>query len=67
MVPAVGTGAVLSMRVWYVTAALLPQPSATVTVMTALQSPTVLAVVLNAPGQLSVAVVAAIAAASAAA
>jgi hypothetical protein len=63
----VTTGGVLSILVLYVTLAELPQPSVTVTVITAEQVPTVLAVVVNAPGQLSDEVVAAKAAASAAA
>ena len=63
----VSTGAVLSILVVYVTAVAFPQPSVVVTVITALHVPTVLAVSVNAPGQLSVAEVAANAAASAAA
>jgi hypothetical protein len=55
------------MRVLYVTEALLPQPSVVVTVTTAEQVPTVEAVSVNGPSQLSVAEVAANAAASAAA
>ena len=47
--------------------AALPQPSVTVTVMVALQVPTVVATSVKVPGQLSVAVVASSAAASAAA
>jgi hypothetical protein len=61
------TGGVLSILVLYVTAVALPQPSVVVTVITALHVPTVLATSVNAPGQLSVALVAAKAAASAAA
>ena len=63
----VNTGAVPSILVLYVTAVALPQPSVVVTVITALQVPTVDATSVNAPGQLSVADVAAKAAASAAA
>ena len=61
------TGAVLSILVLYVTAVELPQASVVVTVITALHVPTVDATSVNAPGQLSVALVAANAAASAAA
>jgi hypothetical protein len=61
------TGGVLSILVLYVTVVALPQPSVVVTVITAEQVPTVDTVSVNAPGQLSVALVAASAAASAAA
>jgi hypothetical protein len=67
MVPAVTVGPALSIRVLYVTEALFPQPSVVVTVTTAEQVPTVEAVSVKVPGQLSVAEVAAKAAASAAA
>jgi hypothetical protein len=60
-------GAVLSMRVLYVVVLVLPQPSLTVTVITAWHVPVVDAVSVSGPVQLSVAVVAASAAASAAA
>ena len=65
--PAVATGGVLSIRVLYIVVILLPQPSVVVTVITAEQVPTVEAVSVSVPGQLSVADVAANAAASAAA
>ena len=55
------------MRVEYVVLAALPQESVPVTVTVAVHVPTVAAVFATTPGQLSVAVVAAIAAASAAA
>jgi hypothetical protein len=67
MLPAVNTGGVLSIRVLYATEAELPAVSVTVTVMVALQVPLVDAVFVKGPGQLSVAVVAAMAAACAAA
>ena len=65
--PTVTVGAVLSILVLYVTEVALPHPSVVVTVITALQVPTVEAASINAPEQLSVALVAAKAAVSAAA
>ena len=67
MLPAVGVGEVPSMRVLYIVEALLPQASVAVTVTTAEQVPIVEAVLTMVEGQSSLAVVAAMAAASAAA
>jgi len=67
MVPGVTVGSVLSIRVLYVVEALLPQPSVAVTVTIAEQVPIVEAVLVTDEGQSSLAVVAAMAAASAAA
>ena len=65
MVPTLSTGGVPSIRVAYATLAALPQASVAVTVIVALHAPLVDAVVVNGALHASVAVVAAIAAASA--
>ena len=65
MLPAETVGAELSMRVAYVTEAKFPQESVPVTVTVAAQVPDVEAVFVIVPGQSSLVVVAAMAAASA--